>query len=132
MILLDSSVLINLFRKKVKSNSFFFKLLKDETEFGISSVTHYEIGIGNKDSDNKYWVELNNNLVIFLFDKDCSIEATNIYLGLKKENKLIDLADILIGATAIANNLKLATLNIKHFSRIKDLELVSSEPHDYS
>jgi tRNA(fMet)-specific endonuclease VapC len=43
----------------------------------------------------------------------------------KKVSKQIDLADLLIAATAQQNGLPLATLNTKHFSRIEGLEVVS-------
>ncbi len=45
MILLDSSVLIDLFRKKKKENSYFYKSLLEFEDFAISSITHYEIGV---------------------------------------------------------------------------------------
>ena len=58
MILLDSSVLIELFRKQNKKKTLFYRLAENETDFSISSVTHYEFGIGDKSSENKYWNEL--------------------------------------------------------------------------
>jgi predicted nucleic acid-binding protein len=124
MILLDSSVLIDLFRKKDKRKSFFFMLLDQEEHFAISSITHYEIGIGNKQSDSAYWKELYNNLTVIPFDENCSETDIDIYLNLKKKNKLIDIADLLIAATAVAHGLTLATLNKKHFVRIENLGLL--------
>ncbi|MGV8138491.1 MAG: type II toxin-antitoxin system VapC family toxin [Mangrovibacterium sp.] len=47
-----------------------------------------------------------------------------IYLELLKTNKMIDLADILIGATALTHNIPIATLNSNHFNRIKGLEII--------
>lgn len=41
---------------------------------------------------------------------------------LRKENKLIDNFDLLIGSTAIYYNLELLTNNIKHFERIDNLK----------
>lgn len=37
---------------------------------------------------------------------------------------MIDFADILIGATALTHNIPIATLNTKHFQRIKKLEVI--------
>jgi predicted nucleic acid-binding protein len=37
---------------------------------------------------------------------------------------MIDLADILIGAIAVTYYIPIATLNIKHFDRIKGLEII--------
>ena len=124
MILLDSSILIELFRKREKDNTQFFGLTKTYKSLCISSITYYEIGIGNRKSYADYWEELCENLHILPFDKQCSDNAISIYLDLLKANKMIDLAEILIGATALTHNLPIATLNDKHFTRIKGLEII--------
>jgi tRNA(fMet)-specific endonuclease VapC len=124
MILLDSSVLIDLFRKKDKTKSYFFDLLSEENDFAISTITQYEIGIGDKVSNSDFWNDLYNNLTILPFDESCSAEAIEIYAILKKQNKLIDFADLLIGATAKNHQISLATLNKKHFQRIEGLHLI--------
>ena len=115
MILLDSSILIELFRKQDKSKTLFYKLSQTSDELCISSITHYEIGIGNRKSHSEYWDSLCENLRILPFDKACSNSAISIYLELLKANKMIDLADILIGATAVTYSIPIATLNVKHF-----------------
>ena len=124
MILLDSSILIELFRKKDKEKTLFYSLAKTYKILCISSITFYEIGIGNRDSHSDYWEKLCENLRILPFDKECSDNAITIYLDLLKANKMIDLADILIGATALTHNMPIATLNDKHFNRIKGLEII--------
>jgi tRNA(fMet)-specific endonuclease VapC len=124
MILLDSSVLIELFRKKNKKKTLLYCLSKTEVNFCISSITYYEIGIGNRKSHLEYWEKLSNSFSILSFDKLCSVNAINIYLDLLKNNQMIDLADILIGATALTHNIPVATLNIKHFERIKGLDII--------
>ncbi|MCF8308609.1 MAG: type II toxin-antitoxin system VapC family toxin [Bacteroidales bacterium] len=123
MILLDSSVLIELFRKQKKEKTLFYKIAKSYSPLYISSITHYEVGIGNRKSHFEYWHTLSNHLNVIPFDKSCSLTAIDVYNDLLKTNNLIDLADILIGATALTHNMSLATLNIKHFERIKDLPL---------
>jgi len=124
MILLDSSILIELFRKQDKAKTLFYKLSQTSDELCISSITHYEIGIGNRKSHSEYWDSLCENLRIIPFDKACSNSAISIYLELLKANKMIDLADILIGATAVTYSIPIATLNVKHFDRIKGLEII--------
>jgi predicted nucleic acid-binding protein len=37
---------------------------------------------------------------------------------------MIDLADILIGASALTHSIPIAILNDKHFNRIKGLEII--------
>ena len=123
-VLLDSSVLIEMFRKKDKEKTLFFNLSLSYRDLCISSITYYEIGIGNRRSHTDYWELLSENLNLIPLDKVCSTSAVKIYLDLLKRNKMIDLADILIGATAIANNIPIATLNVKHFERIDGLEIL--------
>jgi predicted nucleic acid-binding protein len=124
MILLDSSILIELFRKQDKTKTLFYKLSQTSEEICISAITHYEIEIGNRKSHSEYWDLLCENLRILPFDKACSNSAVTIYLELLKANKMIDLADILIGATAVTYSIPIATLNVKHFDRIKGLEIM--------
>jgi tRNA(fMet)-specific endonuclease VapC len=124
MILLDSSVLIELFRKKDKKNTLFYKLSQTSTDFYISSITYFEVGVGNRKSHFDYWKTLNENLSVIPFDKACSNSAITIYLELLKKNSMIDLADLLIGATALTHNIPLATLNVKHFERINKLKIL--------
>lgn len=55
---------------------------------------------------------------------DLSVEtAVSINSGLKRKRKQIDLPDLFIAATAIANDLPL-TLNRKQFNRIDTLKLI--------
>lgn len=124
MILLDTSVLIDLFRKKEKENSFFYSLLDYDEEFAISAITHYEIGIGNKKSKSNYWNHVYENLEFLDFNKSASDLAIDIYLNLKINNKIIDIADKLIASVAMSNEISLATLNNKHFERIDGLKLI--------
>jgi predicted nucleic acid-binding protein len=51
--------------------------------------------------------------------------ASEIYIDLKSKNHLIPAPDIFIAATAIKNEMQLATLNQGHFSRIKHLKMAS-------
>jgi predicted nucleic acid-binding protein len=56
------------------------------------------------------------------FDNKAAVKSSNIYKQLKAQNKLIKTAAIFIAA--IANNLSLATLNVKHFNRIESLKII--------
>ena len=63
-------------------------------------------------------------MVVFDIDKAISEEARNIYINLKKINKLIPFADLLIAATAIQCKIPLVTLNRKHFEFIVGITLL--------
>ena len=124
MILLDTSVLIEMFRVKDKTTTFFYRLSNDNDDFAISILTHYEIFRGSNHVQNTFWTNFLENIKVIPFDLAVSNEAIGIYKLLKTQNQMIDLADLLIAATAIAHNLDFATLNLKHFSKIPNLHLL--------
>lgn len=125
MILLDTSVLIDYFRKINKQNSFFFQLAQNSSEFAISSITKYEIEVGTKPQDMAFWIGLYQNITIISFDKEIASETLEINKELKKKSKLIEFADMAIAATARVHSFELATLNTKHFNRIDNIKLIN-------
>ena len=124
IICLDTSVLIDFFRKKDKTKSFFFELTKSYSLFAVSVITEYEIRIGSNVETDLFWNDFFEKITVLSFDKEASLNAVKIFKQLKKDSKLIEIPDILIAATAQANQLKLATLNKKHFERINSLEII--------
>ena len=52
-------------------------------------------------------------------------KATEVYITLKRDGKLIADSDILIAAYCIANGYTLVTRNTKDFARIKNLKIVN-------
>ncbi|SFT41322.1 hypothetical protein SAMN04489724_0647 [Algoriphagus locisalis] len=124
IILLDTGILIDYFRKKDKENSILYQLSLEKYEFKVATITQYEVLLGANDSQVNFWKELFGRVKILSFDEQAAITASNIYKQLKVENKLIDIADILIAAIAMTNQIALATLNSKHFNRISKLELL--------
>ena len=54
-------------------------------------------------------------------------QAINIYQTLRSNGKLLEDADILVGAIALANNATLVTRNTKHLKRIDKLKLKNWE-----
>ncbi len=85
MIVLESSVLIELFRKEDKQNTFFYQISNLHSELSISAITYYEIGVGNKKLHSDYWDRLCESFTILPFDKTCSDSAIKIYLDLLKK-----------------------------------------------
>ena len=61
---------------------------------------------------------------VFSFDEIVVDTAVLLNSKLKKKRKQIDLADLFIAATAVAHNLRLSTLNKKHFDRIDTLRII--------
>ena len=58
------------------------------------------------------------------FDMICAKIASNVQKDLDKVGMNIEFRDIFIASISIINNCTLATLNKKHFSRIKNLKLL--------
>lgn len=79
MILLDSSILVEHFRTKDKEASFFYQLASKEPNFGISTVTKYEILIGSKDTTDDFWKHFFNSFQILPFDGQSADKAIEIY-----------------------------------------------------
>jgi len=55
IILLDTSILIEYYRKKDKSKSILFRLLKDHSIFAVSAVTHFEIYTETSNEQLNFW-----------------------------------------------------------------------------
>jgi len=125
IILLDTSILIDYYRKKNKANSKLVTLAK-KYDFSISVITRLEILTGINKKQEDFWSNVFNEMkVLPLFENDVDI-AANIIRTLRKENQIIGLKDILIASTALANDLSLATLNFKDFERIKGLYIIEN------
>ena len=92
--------------------------------FAVSSITVYELLRGDNLIEDTYWKAMFNNINILDFDSACAECAAKIYLDLKSRGLLIEAEDLLIAATAVRHQIKLATGNTKHFSRVENLVLV--------
>ena len=126
IICLDTSILIDYFRKTKKKKTFLFELAKDY-DFVISVITKFEILNGSNEEQEEFWNQIFDRIqIISLGEKEIEV-SSDILKKLKSQNRIISLPDIFIGATALANNLRLATLNKNHFQRIETLELILNE-----
>jgi tRNA(fMet)-specific endonuclease VapC len=124
IILVDTSILIDYYRKTDKENSAWIALVRQEYFFSISTVTKYEIYSGASQSQLTFWNNVLQAITVIPFDEISVDIAVTINSDLKRKRKQIDLADLFIAATAIAYNLPLATLNRKHFDRIDILNII--------
>lgn len=127
LICLDTSVLIDFYRKTDKSKSFLFQLTEKYDRFAISAITEFEIFIGSKSDQDDYWDRLFSTMKKLPFDSQSNKIAINIDRELKRISKQIEVPDLMIAACAMANDAIIATLNAKHFSRIDGLKLIIPE-----
>ena len=121
--MMDTCVFIDFFRATDKRKTAFTELLDRYEEHYVSSIAKYEVVCGALDRDIAFWNSVFQQIKVIPFDDSTIGTARTIYRQLKQGSKLIDLGDILIAATAISNDLPLATFNRRHFERIPGLRL---------
>lgn len=125
--LLDTSLIINLIRKKKSADPRIF-----EEELFVSVITYAELFYGAYKSDNKE----KNFILIEEFLEDTQAEligidykVAKIYGKVRRQLEIkgqrLEDFDLLIAATAVVHKLTLITGNIKHFTRIEGLEVAS-------
>lgn len=124
VVCLDTSVLIEYFRKKRKEQSLFYKLADQFERFAISAITEFEIRNGIRKEQAQSWEEILANIEVLAFDTGASKLAVEIQKELKKKRKQLDIADLFIAATALRYDVAMATLNKKHFVRVDELRLI--------
>lgn len=127
IILADTSILIDYYRKTDKANSAWIALVRQGYEFAISTITKYEIYSGATQSQLVFCDSVLQAITVISLDEACVDTAVSINAALKRKRKQIDLANLFIAATALTHHLPFATLNRKHFDRIEELIIV-----DYS
>jgi predicted nucleic acid-binding protein len=124
-ILIDTSVVIDHFRKKNKQKSLLYELAKENILF-LSAISKFEFLVGAKRTQIRQTKEIIGGFYILSFNSHVADVASDIAKKLRTKNKIIEFRDIFIAATAIANDMPLSTLNIKHFERIDALELINT------
>lgn len=123
--LLDTNICIHFFRGKFDLLDRFQKVNLDNC--AISEITLAELAFGAENSSNPQ----KNYRLIDQFAEQVKIlpiyNAINFYakekFRLRKNGEMISDFDLLIGATAIANDLIMVTENLKEFSRISDTKI---------
>ena len=134
MVCLDSSVIIDILRGKESVETIENKFDSSNEEIFIPSPVIIELirGIYLKNSlknvkekEKENINKLLDSFIILDFDKKSAIITGEIEADLMNDGEIIDLEDIMIGAIAIQNEEKLITRNLKHFQKIKGLEIES-------
>jgi tRNA(fMet)-specific endonuclease VapC len=100
IILVDTSILIDYFRKTDKSNSVLISLFDQEFDFTISAITHYEIYSGTTTGQLPFWESLLEKMNVLVFNQKVAQTAVDINNELKRKRKQIEVADLFIAATA--------------------------------
>lgn len=121
MILCDTDIIIELYR----NNERIISELKEigQQNIAISIITVGELFYG---ALNKTELKRIEKDVKSLNIRNIDEEISSVFYGLMNKYSLshkIGIPDAFIAATAIVGNIELFTLNVKHFSYIKNLKL---------
>ncbi|HLE49792.1 MAG TPA: PIN domain-containing protein [Patescibacteria group bacterium] len=122
-LLLDTSVIIDFQRAKQKQNTWLYQLANQGLELYISVITQTELYAGSgiwEDKKKKKELEIVlSNLTVLSLNSEISQMS-----GKVRHESGIKITDAIIAATAITNNLSLATFDKKDFPKVKKLKLV--------
>ncbi len=122
-ILIDTSVLIEYLRSSDRRNTMLVRIF-NKYQLCLSVISVFELYNGAVTDGKKHDVKiLCEELTIIELNLETAKLASEIYLDLRKKNRIIEFRDILIGATAIHLDLMIATFNKKHFNRIENLRI---------
>ncbi len=128
MIILDTTALIDIYKKDANLQN----LLKNiKGDFATTIINYQEIFFGLNPKDKKYHEELNfyeklfDDLTLISIDKNSVKKASSLFLGLSDKGLIIEESDCLIAGMCLTHNIgKIITRNIRHFGRIKDIEVI--------
>jgi predicted nucleic acid-binding protein len=124
--IIDTDVLI----WYLKGNEKAYQFIENSTEFFISVVTYMELvqGMRNKKELNTFRKALHAwNTQILYISEEISAKAM-FYVEQHFLSHSLQLADALIGATAIAHGTPLLTGNDKHYKILKDIQIKKFRP----
>ena len=126
-VVLDTDNLSALMRKNPNVIAKATNYLAEHGHFTISIITRYEVlrGLLARGAIKQAAVFSEFCLRIRILDIDdlVIVKAAGIYADLYRRGELIGDADVLIAATAMVNDLAVATNNEGHFGRVRGLQV---------
>lgn len=129
MLCLDSDCIIDFLKGKKEATGL---VEKYKNEIVTTELNIFEIyfGIYQKESvrseEEKSAEELFNSITILPFGADCGKRASKLLISLVKIGKMINQNDALIASILQKNGIdSIATRNVKHFSNISGLKVIS-------
>ena len=126
-VLVDTDILSAILRRDPNALARARQYLAEHGQFSISIITQYEILRGLKvrqaTTQLERFEELCRRSSVIPVSHDVVLKASDLYAALRRQGELIGDADILIAASALTQELGVATNNESHFSRIPGLHV---------
>jgi len=129
MHLLDTNILSELIKRQPNSHVLSRMGSKPAHTLFTSSICIMELRFGSalREDFEKFWQKISKEIIsrvnIIPIGEKEALAAGDILADLRKSGNIIGLEDILIAASAITNQFIVVTANIRHFSRIKGLQV---------
>ena len=117
--LIDANIFFRIFK-----NDLLVKQLVENLDAGICATVYIECLQGSKSNKDKRDIQLYlDNFSLLQITPDISARAIDLIITYSNSHGLL-LADALIAATALENDLTVVTYNVDDFKFIKDLKYV--------
>ncbi len=108
MVVLDTSVMVDLTRKKKYALDLIGSYSGKE-QIATTIITKYELLRGAPEQYVDFVTDLLKTFIIYDFGDAAVAETVKLYKALKKKGKLVNELDVIIAGIAIANNQTLIT-----------------------
>ena len=123
-ILIDTSILLGYLRRKEKENTILYNLCQSYDEVCVSAVTVFEVFYGSSPEHQAAIRQLFQLFTILPLDADVARLASQEYQRLRAQGQLLEIRELIIGTTAVANDVPLATVNTSPFRHITGIKIV--------
>jgi len=122
---LDTNVLIDFLRNREPGASAVEKVVKEAACF-VTAVTVYELLFGVARARKKIGEDaLLGVMSVLPFDGGVAREAASLHASLVQANQDIGVKDVFIAATCLVHDIPVLTSNVRHFSRVPDLQVIT-------
>jgi predicted nucleic acid-binding protein len=122
VILVDSDILIANLRGKSAARDWLVAARRDTGPLAVSVISVTEVAGGMRSPERRQVTRLLSSMRTFPVTGQIAWRAAEFMRAYRRSHQGIGLGDYLIAATADVEGLDLATLNVRHFPMIEDLE----------
>jgi tRNA(fMet)-specific endonuclease VapC len=129
MYLVDTNILSELIKRKPNPHLLAHLGSKPAHTLFTSCICVMELRFGSalREDFEKFWLKITEEIIsrvnILPIGEKEALVAGDILAGLRKTGQIIGIEDVLIAASAFANQYTVVTANTRHFSRIAGLQV---------
>ena len=128
--IIDTDILIDFLRNRKESVEFVTQLEKKKAILSSTAINAFELYYGaHKSKQSTQTLQATKNLldrlVLFPLTLRSAQKAGHIYAELELKGNPIGLRDTFIAAIALTRRCSVATKNIAHFKKVKDLNVIT-------